>query len=87
MKFSPLSWTLTIASLVLLAADMANPGYGRVLGKMEAERFIADLVEGRTEVFATEPPPSETDPTALPQEFNDSEGATLVDWNRTRETY
>ncbi|MDY6937633.1 MAG: hypothetical protein SWY16_08190 [Cyanobacteriota bacterium] len=87
MKFSPLSLTLTIASLVLLAADLATPGYGEVLGKIEAERFATDLIEGRTEVFATEPPPSEASPTAVPNEFNDSEGATLVDWNHTRETY
>ena len=86
MKFSPLSLTLIVVALGLLAADLATPGHGEVFGKAEAERFVADLLEGRPDVFATDPPP-ETSPTVNSTEFNDSQAATLVDWNRTRESY
>ena len=85
MKFSPLSLTLMVVALILLAADLAVPGHGQVLGKAEAQRFIAELMEGGVSVFASEPSESETEPTNSPSDFNPSEGATLVDWSRTHD--
>jgi hypothetical protein len=89
MKFSPLSFTFTIVALTILAADLAVPGYGQVLGKAEAQRFIAELMEGGVSLFARDPSAERTQPTATatPSAFPPSKGATVVDWNRTHESY
>lgn len=89
MKFSPLSFALTIVALTILAADLAVPGYGQVLGKAEAQRFIANLMEGGVSLFAKIPDGNRTEPTATdtPAEFQPSQGATFVDWNRQHENY
>jgi hypothetical protein len=89
MKFSPLSFALTIVALTILAADLAVPGYGQVLGKAEAQRFIAELMEGGVSLFARNPSAGRTEPTstATPADFKPSQGAAFVDWNRSHENY
>lgn len=89
MKFSPLSFALTIVALTIMAADLAVPGHGQVLGKAEAQRFIAELMEGGVSLFARNPAGAPTNPTASsqPADFRPSQGATFVDWNRHHENY
>lgn len=90
MKFSPLSLMLTIVSITLLAADLAVPGYGQVVGKAETQRFVAQLLEGGVSWFASQPTPNPTSPTSTQpcpsgQLCSPSQGASLVDWGTATE--
>ena len=81
---------LTIVSVMLLAADLAVPGYGQAIGKAETQRFVAQLLEGGVSWFASQPTPNSTSPTATQpcptgQLCSPSQGASLVNWGTAQE--